>query len=260
MFLEQNVEFYPSTVLSLLSHNDQMGSVTASTPSLRESPPPSATPPSTTVVSNIHNSKNLGTEPPLIPPPDFLNTLVAALDSTTGPSPPNTNDSFSEIPHTHPRALVYIDICPPASSQNESELDGFFPYNENATPPSVNLVPSHLSPRYLPTSPADVFHNSAKSHPLPMCHIDPNVSFKCPAFINNVGSSFSVFIDDLSVPVHREMTTLVCSGSQPSLTDAQCEFLYTTTLVPGYWSVLCNSSSQVFFLYIFLVLADHFQK
>ena len=62
----------------------------------------------------------------------------------------------------------------------------------------------------------------------------------------NAYSSFSVFFDSNSYPVHKEVTPLLYCDAPP---HANCSYFYTCTFVPQYWPTICTSGES--YIYIF---------
>ena len=67
---------------------------------------------------------------------------------------------------------------------------------------------------------------------------NPTVVFTSP-FNLDLQASFSVFLDDGTLPIYSEVAPLI-----PTLQD--CEWLYVSTLIPGYWKILSSSPGQFF--------------
>ncbi|KAG6840681.1 hypothetical protein C0991_005142 [Blastosporella zonata] len=130
--------------------------------------------------------------------------------SSSMPSTPiEAPNNFRSAGSSKPRTMISIDILPPfqTSSPMHSEWD------------RTN----------------DVIHPS--QHARPFHSIDPTVTFVAPS-VMSAESSFVVY--SAGVSVFSETTQLNAAGVAPGRADGA--LLYSTTLVPGFWSRIAESS------------------
>ncbi|KAG1785225.1 uncharacterized protein HD556DRAFT_147676 [Suillus plorans] len=140
----------------------------------------------------------------------------------------------NQLPNT--RTPVYIDIWPESSSWSSS---------------SSSSSCSHTPPSSLSKSPQVV----TTPHPslnIPRCirDIDPSVTFVSPSVVI-AKSSYIIVLD--GAPIHSEDTKLECIG--PYFTDSiipsgDGPLLYSTTLVPKFWEILCRSPDPTMYTII----------
>lgn len=128
------------------------------------------------------------------------------------------------------------------------------PFKTEPVPHSLSPTPSHiyiqtLSPSAAwrsqaldPYSPSPIDLHSPDD-PRPLSMIDPTVTFTSagrPA----VQSSFQVFKDGRLV--HEEAAGVTVSAApQPSVGGSSSMYLYSTSLVPGYWAQLCAAEGII---------------
>ena len=110
---------------------------------------------------------------------------------------------------------------------------------------TIDVLPDHIP--WAPTSPS-TSSSSLCSGPRPIRAIDNTVTFKCGAAMPSSSySSARVYREGLLI--HEERTTLeLCSSScMPNQwsADVDCTFLYSTRLVPSFWTVLCDSAGKL---------------
>lgn len=100
-------------------------------------------------------------------------------------------------------------------------------------------IPIHLCPLPIPLH----GFGQARSHSIPSSQLlrdmDPVVSFASP-YALSLQCMFSVFLDGTELPVHTEGASLKCHSSPQQSTG----WVYTSTLVPGFWKTLCNFSCK----------------
>lgn len=157
--------------------------------------------------------------------PDSRSSLEPADDENTPPASPIDSypTAYNELA---PRTVISIDILP--QNHGQSSL-AQYPYNTPSGSPTSASFPSPLG----------------FSEPRPITVIDPTVAFTSSASMMAY-SSFSVFLDGICV--HSEVADLKLSTASCPVTtdsDVKCIFFYSTSLVPNYWSKLCECPGRL---------------
>ncbi|KAG6816657.1 hypothetical protein H0H87_004300 [Tephrocybe sp. NHM501043] len=142
----------------------------------------------------------------------------SSSDSSSMPSTPtDATTNFQSAGSSSTRTMISIDILPPF--QSSSQLS------------SVHSDWDRTS---------DFIHPS--QHARPFHSIDPTVAFVAPSAVS-AESSFVVYSAGASV--FSETTQLTAAGAAPGRADGA--LLYSTTLVPGFWSKIAESSDPTQF-------------
>ncbi|KAG2139620.1 uncharacterized protein EDB93DRAFT_1163333 [Suillus bovinus] len=140
----------------------------------------------------------------------------------------------NQLPDT--RTPVYIDILPESSSWSRSPSSSS---GSSALPSFPSKSPQVVTP----------FHPSLNM-PRRMRDIDPTVTFvSSSVFIGK--SSYIIVLD--GAPIHSEDTKLECVGpylTSPLTLSGDGPLLYSTTLVPKFWEILCRSPDPTMYTII----------
>ncbi|KAG1895677.1 uncharacterized protein F5891DRAFT_1114881 [Suillus fuscotomentosus] len=134
----------------------------------------------------------------------------------------------NQLPNT--RTPVYIDIWPESSSWSIG---------------SSSSSCSHAPPSSLSKSPQVVLNM-----PRRMRDIDPTVTFVSPSVVI-AKSSYIIVLD--GAPIHNEDTKLECIGpyfAGSVISSGDGPLLYSTTLVPKFWEILCRSPDPTMYTII----------
>ncbi|KAG2047956.1 hypothetical protein BDR06DRAFT_963350 [Suillus hirtellus] len=134
----------------------------------------------------------------------------------------------NQLPNT--RTPVYIDIWPESSS-----------FSSGSSSSSCSHAPSSS----LSKSPQVVLNM-----PRRMRNIDPTVTFVSPSVVI-AKSSYIIVLD--GAPIHSEDTKLECIGpyfASSMIPSGDGPLLYSTTLVPKFWEILCRSPDPTMYTII----------
>jgi hypothetical protein len=102
-------------------------------------------------------------------------------------------------------------------------------------PLNIRLISSDYDASAEPSDSTGAQSSTSSSHET----TGPVVTLSSPSVLPPQ-ASFSVFLDGGSSAVHTEVVPLVCCA-----TPLQgCEWMYTTTLVPGYWKTMRSSTGE----------------
>ncbi|KAF8623396.1 hypothetical protein AX17_007434 [Amanita inopinata Kibby_2008] len=171
--------------------------------------------------------------------PSFRHDVDAWSDTSSAKSPITPTDTsltssdspFLSEEHIDVRPLnvVFIDLIPERNDlvdQSEVDVDGGWPT-------SAPLPTNHFS---------DVNQIQVSQQPRHLRSIDPTITFVSRASVS-AHSVFRIYIKDMIVST--EATLLMPIGASPSSdswNDGDSAQLYSTTLAPGYWKTISNSS------------------
>ncbi|KAJ8515816.1 hypothetical protein ONZ45_g6807 [Pleurotus djamor] len=206
--------------------------------------------------------------------PTYSPTTPLDADPTTPYFESPSSSSASSSPQQPARSVICIDILPDDPSYIHSSSSPFSSTSPSLTSPSSpnhSIPPSPSSPSSLkadanepssPSSPTTPTSNDVSyvsygdnvyhpSQPRPLKSIDPTVTFVSQTTIT-AESFFTVFSDNM--PVYSESTPLVLVSSQPTSQEGEAQeeeqsnMLYSTSLVPGYWATISESSDPTRFI------------
>ncbi|KAG6917251.1 hypothetical protein DXG01_003283 [Tephrocybe rancida] len=142
----------------------------------------------------------------------------SSSDSSSMPSTPiDGSTDFRSAGPSQPRTMISIDILPPYQA-----------------PSSLLNTPTEWD------STGDVLHPSQRPRPFHM--IDPTITFVGPSTVA-AESSFVVY--SAGVVTFSETTQLTAAGVAPERTDGA--LLYSTALVPNFWSKIAASADPTQF-------------
>ena len=105
--------------------------------------------------------------------------------------------------------------------------------NDSTNPHIINLSPmSHVDPK---------LRASASSN---LSYLSGTVKFSSP-FTLALQSTFLVYLDNSSTPLHSEIAPLKCLSSPTK----QSGWLYSSEIAPDFWDTLCSSPGRLILLY-----------
>jgi hypothetical protein len=156
---------------------------------------------------------------------DSSSSSSSGASSNGADSPLSTPDTpIEDLPNVTSceptRTVVYIDILEPHIDPASIPLDWSADYYNALTEDAeANVVRTSCYPR-------------------PIHCIDPTVTFAAPASVS-AQSSYTVYLGDKKV--FQEITELTACGMAPG--NDKC--LFSTSLVPGYWSTIVASDGML---------------
>lgn len=137
--------------------------------------------------------------------------------------------------------VVYIDIILEQLSWSVPRPVIHLIDNERDSPLRVHLSPlSHDSQVDCGDGDLTPTHTT-RSLPTLMHGLDPAATFVSPCALA-LQTTYSVYIDDHGDPLHTEVVPLTCQSSPMQ----SAGWLYSATIVPGFWRKLTDSTSEFF--------------